>query len=285
VRDVSLVHELRRCAGDAVAPLDDTVLAAVIERWLVEAKATWPGVAVDDTAFVGYVGARVTSSIDAIHATDLWLALACANGDGGACELFDRQMIARLRPVLGQFGLSADELDETLQKLRAKLLVGDGDGPRIVDYSGRADLRMWLRTIAVRAAIDLRRGHRDAQADDDELAAQPGIADDPELIHLRDRYRDELAAAVTTAIRELDARDRLLLKYHYLDGLTVDRIGAMYTIHRATAARWVAAARETLATHTQRILIDKLRVTPSELRSIARLVESMLDLSMRRLLC
>ena len=89
---------------------------------------------------------------------------------------------------------------------------------------------------------------------------------------------------MTAAIRELEPRDRLLLKYHYLDGLTVDRIGALYTVHRATAARWIAAAREMLATRTQRILLEKLRVTPSELRSIARLVESQLDLSMRRLL-
>ena len=281
---MSLVEHLRRSAGETVAALEDAELAAAVERWLVDARAAWPGVELDEPAFVAHVGVRLATTVDAIHAPDLWLALACMNGDGAACELFDRQFVSRLRPALGQFGLSADEIDETLQMLRTKLLVGDGEGPRIAEYSGRADLRMWLRTIALRAAIDLRRAHRDVQADDAELAAQPAIADDPELVHLRDRYRDELAAAVTAAIRELDARDRLLLKYHYLDGLSVDRIGALYTIHRATAARWVAAAREALATRAQRILIAKLRVTPSELRSIARLVESQLDLSMRRLL-
>jgi len=261
--------------------VDDTVL----DRWLADARAAWPGVVVDEAEFVAYIGARLSSStVEAIHASDLWLALACANGDTAACELFDRELLQRLRPMLGQAGLSADELDETLQQLRAKLLVGDGDGPRIAEYSGRADLRMWLRTIAVRAVIDLRRAHRDVQVDDELVAAQPAIADDPELLHLRDRYRDELSAAVSAAIRELEPRERLLLKYHYVDGLTVDRIGPLFAVHRATAARWIAAARETLATRTQRILIEKLRLTTSELRSIARLVESELDLSLGRLL-
>jgi RNA polymerase sigma-70 factor (ECF subfamily) len=75
-----------------------------------------------------------------------------------------------------------------------------------------------------------------------------------------------------------------LLKYHYVDGFSIDKICAIYTVHRATAARWLGAAREALAVETHRLLGTRLGVSPSELRSIARLVESQLDLSIRRLL-
>src|SRR5439155_17675697 len=112
-----------------------------------------------------------------------------------------------------------------------------------LDYSGRADLRMWIRTTAVRLAIDLLRRKRALPIDDDELAALPALADDPEVAHLKDRYRDELRTAIGEAIGALEARDRLLLKYHYVDGLAIDRIGALYGVHRATAARWLGAAR------------------------------------------
>ena len=86
------------------------------------------------------------------------------------------------------------------------------------------------------------------------------------------------------AIALLAPRDRLLLKYHYIDSLSIDRIGAIYDIHRATAARWVAAAREALAVQAQGLLSARLGVTASQLRSIARMVESQLDLSIQRLL-
>jgi len=131
---------------------------------------------------------------------------------------------------------------------------------------------------------DVIRRRRDLPVDDEELAILPAIADDPELAHMKDRYRGELRTAITEAIALLATRERLLLKYHYIDGFSIDRIAAIYGIHRATAARWLGAAREALSAQTHHLLISRLGVTPSQLRSIARLVESQLDLSIRRLL-
>ena len=218
-----------------------------------------------------------------LHAADLSLAAACAAGDPAALAVFDEQYLAPLAGVLRATGLAADQIDDVMQELRARLLVGDGR-PRILDYAGRADLRLWVRTAAVRAGIDLVRQRRDLPVEDEELAALPAILDDPELLHLKDRYRDELREAVGEAITQLPARDRLLLKYTYVDGLNVDKVGAIYGVHRATAARWVGAARDALAESSRKLLVARLGVTPSELRSIARLVESQLDLSLRRLL-
>jgi RNA polymerase sigma-70 factor (ECF subfamily) len=266
----------------------DDELAEVAAAWLAEARAAWPAIAVDAQTFVDDTRARLApeataADARALHAADLWLASACAAGDTAALAAFDDQYLSPLTGVLRATGLAADQIDDAVQDLRTRLLVGDGR-PRILDYAGRADLRLWVRTAAVRAGIDLIRQRRDLPIEDEELAAMPAILDDPELAHLKDRYRDELRGAVSDAITGLPPRDRLLLRYTYVDGLTVDRVGAIYGVHRATAARWVSAARDTLAEATRAALVAKLGVTPSELRSIARLVESQIELSLRRLL-
>ncbi len=261
-------------------------LTARVAGWAAAGRAAWPGVALDEARFGAYVAARVRddAAVATVHATDLYLTAACVDGDPAALAHFDRAYLAPLAPILGATGLARDQIDEVQQELRKKLLVADGGPPRLAEFSGRADLRTWVRTAAVRAGIDQVRRRRPVSSDDEELAALPAIADDPELLHLKDRYRDELRAALTDSLAALAPRDKLLLKYTYLDGLSVDKVGALYDVHKATAARWIAAAREALAEAAYRALIKRLGVTRSELHSIARLVESQLELSLRRLL-
>lgn len=262
------------------------IAAEEAARWWADARAAWPQLQLSSDALRDYVATRLLRVADAatVHAADLYLCAACVAGEPAAIAAFDEHVIAQLTPVLAQLGLTRDEADEVRQQLRDKLLVADGAAPRLVDYSGRADLRTWVRTAAVRAGIDLLRRRKPGTGDEDRLAALPALADDPELAHLKQRYAGELAAAVSAALAELAPRDRLLLKYAYLDGLTVEQIGGVYGVHRATAARWVAAARDRLSAETHARLIARLGLTPSELRSVARLVESQLDLSLGQLL-
>lgn len=265
-------------------------LSRIAAEWLLAARAAWPTIQLDEQRFVAEVTARLPSEAGldaarAVHAADLWLTIACAAGDPLAIASFDHHYLGSIAGALVQTGLRPDQIDEVKQELRKKLLVGDGDGPRIAAFSGRADLRTWVRTAAVRAGIDLLRRQREVPLEDEEaLAALPAVADDPELAYFKVHYRSELRAAITDAIAQLAPRDRLLLKYHYVDRLGVERLGVAFAVHHATAARWLIAAREALAVRAQRLLVERLGVTRSELRSIARLVESQLDLSVRRLL-
>jgi RNA polymerase sigma-70 factor (ECF subfamily) len=266
----------------------DDELATVAAGWVADGRAAWPELAVDEAAFVAQVSARLPGDCGAeqaraLHAADLWLVAACAAGDPRALAVFDERYLGPLGGVLRASGLEPDQIDEVRQELRRKLLVADGEAPRIADYSGRADLRTWIRTAAVRASIDLIRRRRDLPIEDEELVMVPALADDPEIAHMKERYRDDVRAAVQEATAQLSPRDRLLLKYHYVDGFSIDRIGAIYDVHRATAARWLGTARDALADRTQALLVGRLGVTESQLRSIARLVESQLDLSIRRL--
>jgi len=86
------------------------------------------------------------------------------------------------------------------------------------------------------------------------------------------------------ALAALPEQPRALLRYSVVDGWTVDRIGALYGIHRATAARRVAAAREELGALIRAELAARLAISVDEVDSIVRLVQSRVDVSLERLL-
>jgi RNA polymerase sigma-70 factor (ECF subfamily) len=67
-------------------------------------------------------------------------------------------------------------------------------------------------------------------------------------------------------------------------GSTVDQIATVYQVHRATAARWVAKAREELARKTRDALRKRLELSQSQFESVVRMIESQIDLSIERLL-
>jgi RNA polymerase sigma-70 factor (ECF subfamily) len=77
----------------------------------------------------------------------------------------------------------------------------------------------------------------------------------------------------------LARRDRTLLRYRYIDDLDIDAIGAVYRVHRATAARWLQRIRRELLEDTRARLAAKLAVKTDELDSILRFIGSQLDIS------
>jgi RNA polymerase sigma-70 factor (ECF subfamily) len=175
-------------------------------------------------------------------------------------------------------------VQEIKQRVRDTLFVGPD--PRIRGYSGRGELRAWLRSVAVRQALKSMRDDRrgGASAGDDALGAVADDSDDPELEHLKATYASEFNRALTDALGQLSPRERNVLKQSYLDGLSIDEIGALYRVHRATAARWIARARQVLMDETRDLLIARLQMTASEIGSVGRLVASQLDVSLSRLL-
>jgi RNA polymerase sigma-70 factor (ECF subfamily) len=69
-----------------------------------------------------------------------------------------------------------------------------------------------------------------------------------------------------------------------IDGWTIDRIGALYGVHRATAARRIAAARDELGAAIRTELAARLAISIDEVDSIVRLVQNRIDVSLERLL-
>ncbi len=127
-------------------------------------------------------------------------------------------------------------------------------------------------------------GTEQRQSRVDDVDALPEAGVDPEIAYLKEHYRDEFRAAFVFALGTLSERERNVLRQHHIDGLTIDQLGTLYQVHRATAARWVAAARMTLLDQTRGRLVAKLGVAADEVDSIIRLVRSQLDISIHQLL-
>jgi hypothetical protein len=76
----------------------------------------------------------------------------------------------------------------------------------------------------------------------------------------------------------------MILRLHLVQRLGIDAIAAICSVHRATAARQVAHAREALVTRVRLALIARWRVSERELPALISLVATQLDLSLPRLL-
>ncbi len=273
-----LPHELRDGASSPSLSAD---LADLIARARSEAL----GVELDASAFAGYVAERATfdrhgrAVVRSLHAGPLWIAFGCVIEHPAALAAFETTYAPEIAGALGRSfdrGLAEDaEL-----KLRERLfLVGEDDVPRLASYSGRGDLRAWLRAAAVRTAIDLMRTRRVVPVDPHALG-DAGAAIDPLLAALKQRYRDEFRVAFADAASALTDRERTLLRYRFLDGLSIDEIAVLYRVHRATVARWIASTRETLFEGTRANLMSRLSVSESEVDSVLRLIDSQLEASL-----
>lgn len=272
--------ELREDDARAAADLVDRSWTAARQRW---------GVDLDSSEFARYLArtaagvAGLRDALDRLHLEELYLACACANGAAGAIAAFEAAYAGDLRAAIRSIGVQSGDVDDVLQTVFEKLFVGED--ARITVYDGRGSLYTWLRVIAVRSAVDrLRKHRRDAPLDE---ASLPNLADrqpNPELELIRDTYGAELRRALEAAVRDLTTRERNLLRYQVLHRLSIDEISRIYGVHRATAARWLVAARAGLVTAVGRDLRRRLAIGQAQLDSIVRALDTRLDFTLSRIL-
>lgn len=255
----------------------DAERAAECERCL---RAN-PQLAVPRAAFVQFVDARPAGR----HVDDLLLACAALRAVPAAHQRLERDFFSALPKILARLRLTDAELTELAQRLREELLVGVGGQPaKLTRYSGTGPLGGWLRAVVTRTALsDLRRAdHGRRQTEFDSQVMGFATAADHTMQALHERYASELEQAMRAALAELTSRERNVLRMYVLDGANIDSIGAVYRVHRATIARWIVEIRVKLADRTRALL--GARFSASEVRSLAGLCFSQVDLSLERLL-
>jgi RNA polymerase sigma-70 factor (ECF subfamily) len=269
-------------------PEEEASVASVLRAHWHAAREAWPALEWTPREFAAFLGARVrgegsrAEAVGRLRGADLYLAGLCAAGDARALACFDAQILGGLSGALASVGAGASDVDEVRQQLRTYLFAADGSGAKIDAYSGRASLSRWVRVAAVRTFQKLRRQPTTVSEDLIAGFAEPG--DQPDLEYFKQLYRIEFKQAFAEAIGTLAPRQRNLLKHAILDGLTADQIGRIYHVSKATAARQIAAARAALIESTRAGLRAKLDLSPSELRSVLRVIQSEVDLSIRRVL-
>ncbi len=266
-------------------------ISIALRHALAEAHSKYSTVHVEDREFARYLGERLQGSeadagaIASRATSDIYLACACVAGDRVALDVLDTQVLATLPAALARLKLGNAAVEEAIQRARTKLLVGkDGTG-KLVDFSGTGDLRGWVKVITIRDALrTARKEKREVSLSDELQAALPTSELDPDLAYQRRLYRSEFKASFEAAVDDLEPRERSLLRQSIVFGSNVDQIATVYQVHRATAARWVAKAREHLGDKTRLHLRTRLSISDDQFESIVRLIESQMDLSMERLL-
>jgi len=254
------------------------------------ASEAWPDLAIEPARFAGELGRRFAklSGVDlaAMKATDVYLAIGCLDGTDAAVEAVRQLLTREVGFAATKTTATRDQIADVIGNLSRVLFVDEPERPAALrEYSGRGDLKSYLRVMAMRDLTRVvNRGRREVGLDDDGLLDRIVPATDPELSILRAQYREVVDEAMRAAIDSLDERGRALLRYAFVDGWNVDRVGEVYNVHRATAARWIAAVREKLGERIREELASRLRIEVSEIDSIVRLVQSRIDVSLDRVL-
>jgi RNA polymerase sigma-70 factor (ECF subfamily) len=256
----------------------ERALEAVIER----ARAAWPSVNVAPEAFVATLarhlpaGSTPREGLGELRVEELWLTCAAARGDAGAVALIETHYLGKAKAALAGIRGGGALVDEALQRLRAGLFVGPS--PKIGAYGGRGDLGRWLRTAAMRSAMDLLGPSREVAASDALLGGLVHAGDEPVVALMKREYGPSFQAALREALAGLPRELRLSLRQHYLEGMGVERMGALAGVAASTVSRRLDKARRLLREATRAALATRLRVDDAELDSILRLLETRMDL-------
>ncbi|MBX3228643.1 MAG: sigma-70 family RNA polymerase sigma factor [Labilithrix sp.] len=260
------------------------------DEFVTAARAAWPAwPGADDAAFARFVddlqaGAAEPVPLGELRAPDLWLAFHAGRGVAAAVAALDASCFADLHVVLRARRADPAEAEEVVQRLRHRLLVAEpGQPSRILTYGGRGELRAWVRVAAVRAWLNLKRekppGAASAESAEDALVTE--AAGDLELELLKGKYRETFRRVFLEAVDALAPSTRLLLKLHYLDRLSMEEVGKVLGVHRLTVLRRLERARLELSEGTKERLETELRLAPTEVESLLRLIQSRLDVSLQ----
>jgi len=303
-RDASDDHEMiataiRRMLGSIVThDVRHIDVLRLVEAALEQGRRAWPALSVSPAAFVAQAMGNlrgeedIVRALSSLRAEDTYLASACASGIPAALLAFEAAYFDEIPRLVAATVSDADLGEDIRQSLREKLFAARGSlAPEIAKYAGRGSLLNWFRIAAVHHVINLKRKERRAASaaspseklpHDGEPDFAEGVAIDPEILYLREKYSHEFRTAVDIALAQLSPEDRPYLVYHYVERLTIDQVGTLHGVHRVTAARRINAARDRLVSAIRAALQARLRVGPTELESILRLLPRQLPLSLSR---
>lgn len=214
---------------------------------------------------------------------DLVLAAACAEGLPSAQEELQVRVLPQVLPAVRRIDPSQAFVDEVRQHLLERLLVARPGRPaRIAEFAGESSLVHWVRAVAVRLALN----HRRDSGRSPEIPAGDGLVEiaaplqDPQFELLQHGYGQAFSEGLRDALGQLEKRARAVLRLHYVDGLSLAQVGAVYQVNKSTVSRWLGDAREQLLSRLRRDLEGRLGIATAELDSVLRAIQSRVELSL-----
>jgi RNA polymerase sigma-70 factor (ECF subfamily) len=257
-----------------------------IRRAAAAARARWPEISLDDEDFARHLrGAGIPALIPGERAEELFLAAACAAGEPAALRALEREYLASMKAYVGgRFNATDAFVDELRQAVRLRLVVERP--PRIASFNGSGTLRAFIRVVSVRLALDLVEAHgrQPALMEPEVIARRFSTAPAVESQLTRVEHGPRFQAAVEEAVMGLGAREKAVLRFHFVEGLNIEAIGRIYRVHRATVARWLVDIRGRIFHAVEERMAVEVKMSPSEFRSLVGLMRDELRLSFSRVL-
>lgn len=243
-----------------------------------QGREAWPQFRAPEPAFEAALASRGGVVEDV---AELYLACGCAAGITAAIQAFEQRYFGCIPSVTSRLGLPASDVDEIAQTLRQRLFVGVDGEPKVTDYAGKGQLGGLVQVSATRIGLNLKRG-RKRIADKpivDHATVQPNDA-----AYTKAEYREHVRRALEETAAAMPPRDRTILRMHLVESASIDDIAAVYRVHRATAARWVIAARDVLIRESRDRFLALTKLETDDAVGLASFVESQLTLSLDRIL-
>lgn len=276
-RLIARAADSRSLTADVLSPR----VSAAVEKYLLRDEPNTPA-------------ADINKFMDEMQADDLCLIVACEQGDENAWTDLVERFTTTVRSAARSVSSNEDAAEELAQSIWAELygLRVRDDGRRatkLAYYSGRGSLAGWLRAVVAQLSVDafrkqsklvqteedtdLDRLARDASISETSTFAAAGVQN-PEQ-SLTNRFtRENLQQALTQAVGELAAEDRLLVKLYYFDNLRLREAGVVLGVHEATASRRLTRIQTDLRKRVSQILVDERGWTKAEAeRSFAEVAQ------------
>ena len=258
---------------------------AEIRRAAAAARARWPEITFSDEDFAAHLARLGVPLAMDERGQELFLAAACAAAEPGALRALERDYLAGMGAyVNARFNVTAAFLDELRQAVRLRLIFEQP--PRITNYQGTGTLRAFVRVVSVRLALDLieARGRQPALMDPEMIARRFSSSPAVESQLTRGEHGPRFQAAVEEAVQALAAREKAVLRFHFVEGLNIEAIGRIYRVHRSTVARWLVDIRTQIFRAVEERMAIEVSMSPSEFRSLVGLMRDELKLSFSRVL-
>jgi RNA polymerase sigma-70 factor (ECF subfamily) len=264
---------------------DEAELEELLAKVIREGHAAWPEVDIEPEAFLRHLAERIPrevplrEALETLHTGDIYLACGCLLQNARAMAVFDSTFIARVSAGAGRGEERAD--GEIAQGLRMRMLLGaDGQAPKISSYAGRGPLSAWVRVSAARLAVDIFRNEQEPAVD----PAWPvrGVALDPELVYVKDRYGEEFGKALESAFSKLTTRIRTILQLYFLEGVGAAQIAQSYGTSTRTVQRWIVSAQNEIVDEVRAVMRQRYQLSNSQLDSLFGAVETEMVAALRR---
>jgi RNA polymerase sigma-70 factor (ECF subfamily) len=248
--------------------------ATAVGEMFEEGRRAWPEVALEREEFERYVEERrAAAGRTQQRGAELYLACACATGDRRALAEFERRYLCEVPAFLARSNATARFIDDVRQQLRERLFV---EG-KIRQYTGTGPLVSWLRVVTVRVASNMRARDKPHRELDEAIQGETAS---PELGIMQRRYGEPFRTALRDVLAALCPEERSVLRLHYLEGLNIGSIAAVFHVSRATIGRRVLDLRHRILEDVKRLLRVRLNTTSTELESLLRVLRSDLAMSL-----